>query len=143
MTPVKSTNIEAAEYRDGRIRVQYKDGTIYAQHCSVDLFGEFMASDSKGAFARTRLTLLTRDGFQAIQLREPVAVARPAVAPVTNMLDEDECCAPRLVKALNGGHAAEEWACPRCGTEWRGVMQTEASVRRWSPQSAIQVIRLR
>lgn len=143
MTPVKSSNIAAAEYVDGRIRVQYRDGTIYAQPATVELFGEFMAAESKGTFARVRLNLLTRDGYADVQLREPAVVQHPAVARITDMMDEDECCAARLGKALAGGHNGDAWTCPKCGCEWHGHMMPEASIRHWSPQSDIQVIRLR
>ena len=71
-----------------------------------------------------------------IGIREPAAKAEP-----TNLVDEDECCAPRLIRALkrlDGDH----WTCPKCGCSWSAKTNTEASIRHWSPEIVMEVIRL-
>jgi len=146
MTRFESSNVAGAEYVDGRIRIQFADGTIYDQGCAPDVFQRLLDAPSKGRFVRENLTDLKRIGFdRAAMKREPVkALAiNTANLDVTNMMDEDECCTSRLGRALNAGHAGDNWTCPKCGCVWSGRIESDASVRHWSPQPSIEVIRLR
>jgi hypothetical protein len=60
----------------------------------------------------------------------------------TNMVDEDECCAPRLTKALGKGFEGDSWICPKCGCDWYAAYETEG-VRHWSARPYMEVLKRR
>jgi hypothetical protein len=73
-----------------------------------------------------------------LRLQEP---ARPEpVKHEMDLVDEDSCCGPKLVQALNRGVNGDTWFCPTCSCEWRAHMIPEQSVRRWSPVVEVQVL---
>lgn len=79
------------------------------------------------------------EGFRRAGLfgiREPAESAVP-----TNVIDEDGCCSPRLVRALKT-LAGDTWACPKCGCNWSARTETDSSIRRWTPDLEMEVIRL-
>lgn len=73
-----------------------------------------------------------------IRLSEP---ARPELPPrEMDLVDRDDCCGPKLVRALNRGIGSDTWQCPACGCEWRGQLIPEQSIKRWSPVVEVQVL---
>ena len=71
-----------------------------------------------------------------MRLSEP-ARPEPPVQEM-NIVDEDSCCGPRLVRELRVKNPGENWFCPKCGCEWR--VKPESGVRRWSPVIEVSVI---
>ena len=50
MIPVKSSNISAAGYEDGKIRIQFSNGTEYDYEGGAELFNDMLESKSVGKF---------------------------------------------------------------------------------------------
>lgn len=62
---------------------------------------------------------------------------------ITEMHDDDPCCAARLGKALRAGSIhGNRWTCPKCGCAWQARMLPELSTRHWSPDPMIEVLRM-
>lgn len=61
----------------------------------------------------------------------------PSPDRLTNFVDNDECCAPRLAKALRKGVGDESWVCPKCGCTWIATVDEANGLRRWSPEVLI------
>jgi hypothetical protein len=76
-------------------------------------------------------------GAVPIRLTEP---ARPEPNREMDLVDQDDCCGPKLVRALNKGVNGDTWQCPACGCEWKAHLVPEQSVRRWSPVVDIAVL---
>ena len=63
-------------------------------------------------------------------------------ANTLNIVEEDECCAARLSKALLAdANLRNPWYCPKCGTEWRPNL-TMNTPRYWQPIVECAVIKL-
>jgi len=77
----------------------------------------------------------------------PIRLSEPAPAqPIQrdlDIVDDDPCCNPKLVRALARGVTADVWACPKCDTTWKADAETVPGVRRWSPHAHIEVIHSR
>lgn len=82
----------------------------------------------------TQSECLRRAGLFGI--REPYESAAP-----TNLVMEDDCCSPRLVRALKT-LTGDSWTCPKCGCNWTARTDTDLSIRRWTPDLEMEVIRL-
>lgn len=65
-----------------------------------------------------------------------------------NILHPDDCCNPRLSKALEKKRVlGDVWLCPKCGVEWRAVLKVsddeeQTPYRKWEPHCTISVFRV-
>jgi hypothetical protein len=98
----------------------YDSYHVEACVASTPELAAFIARAANGAIAANMTVPL--------RLSEP---ARPEPAREMDLVDQDDCCGPKLVRALNRGVNFDTWFCPACGCEWR--VRMEESVRRWSP----------
>jgi hypothetical protein len=59
-------------------------------------------------------------------------------AALTYTVQEDNCCGPRLRRALRSEHKPHEsWTCPGCGCEW--TPEPRGEIVLWSPVVLMEV----
>jgi hypothetical protein len=85
--------------------------------------------------------LVAEANGEARPLPPPAPMANEGVPKPTDIVNEDECCSPRLTKALRNGMSAESWVCPSCGCTWTVAADEARRMRRWSPEVAIAIWR--
>ena len=56
-----------------------------------------------------------------------------------NFVTEDDCCNPRLLKALRKGIQGESWVCPKCGCTWLAAFDPATGLTVWSPEVFVAV----
>ena len=63
-------------------------------------------------------------------------------ANTLNIVEEDECCAARLSKALLAdANLRSPWYCPKCGTEWHPTQIPNTNIQHWQPIVECAVIK--
>lgn len=138
-----SSNVAAAEWTNGLFRVQFKDGSKYSARVGWEVYREFLSAPSKGRFIAKNLT------GKLLRICEPVmepvseasgVVMAPVLGPV-NSIDEDECCAGGLSRALLAAAELQSFTCPKCGTDWKPA--DVDGFRRWSPLVSFAILKRR
>jgi hypothetical protein len=111
LVPIEgSSSVDSAGFdaERGVIRVLFRSGRFhdYAGRTAAD-FEEFLAAPSKGRFVHE---LAGR----------AATITGPSVLAPLDTFTPDECCSPRISKAIAAGRLAgvEAWECPKCGVDW-------------------------
>ena len=56
MIPIKSSNIKAAGYENGTLRIQFSNGSLYDYHeATAQLYNDFMEAESQGRFFHQKI----------------------------------------------------------------------------------------
>ena len=56
MIPVKSSNIKAAGYENGTLRIQFSNGSLYNYHeATAELYYDFTEAESQGKFFHQKI----------------------------------------------------------------------------------------
>lgn len=141
LIPVESSNIRAVGYDAERklLRVVFRDGVVYeGDDVSQELHAAFMAASSKGRFAARYLgTILKRAGHSVGPAPEQ---PRPSSGPLHSH-EPDDCCGKRIsIALLSGGlDKLDVWTCPKCGLEWRALLDV-IGVKHWHPHVYMAVV---
>jgi hypothetical protein len=129
LEPVTSSNVEAIGYDAGTrtLRVKFRSGGTYDYgECGRETWERLKAAESKGKF------------IAALQGRK----VSPEVEGSRELQSfaEDECCNPRLMRALKSGKLdkADTWTCPACGTEWKP--EQHGPVKHWKPVNWMELL---
>lgn len=116
LIPLKSSNVAAAGWEDGRINVQFRDGAVYEGECSSEAFQGLMQAKSPGKYVQT---VFPAGKLWKIQAGTPQE--RPAIqAEATASHMPDDCCGSPISQAISRGEMADrrQWFCPNCGASW-------------------------
>lgn len=135
-----SSTVKAVGFDAGVLRVAFRDGSEYETEATIETFGAFMASPSKGSYIHQHLK-------GKLKRVDALPASKPEQAIVhgvrLNSVEGDECCGPKITRALGDGKldAINEWECPKCGMKW--TPETHGDIRHWMPRPYVAVLRPR
>lgn len=137
LTPLKSTNIAAAGFENGVLRVRYKDGAEYEYpNTSEQEHRSLMESDSPGRWMREFVS--RRAGV--VKVPSNPAAKREVGSDKFHTTQADGCCRKQLNNASLSGalHKAESFTCPRCQTEFKPTWH--GPIASWEPQCDVMIL---
>lgn len=137
LTALKSTNVAAAGFESGVLRVRYKDGAEYEYpDTSPQEHRSLMESDSPGRWMREFVS--RRAGVVKVASNPG---QKPEVSPDKfHTTQADGCCRTQLNNASLAGRLekAESFTCPRCGIEFRPVWH--GPIADWQAQCDVLIM---
>ena len=138
--PVVSGNVKAIGHDGTMLEVEYLDGSVYACPAGLEETANILLAPSIGAHLaqhfKGRLQRVT-----AAPAKPPAKPPAAAVAQGMDIVQPDDCCSQRLLRALRVGLDAPDWECPKCGTVW--VKTVEGEARTWRPDVTLDIVPLR
>lgn len=141
LEPVTSSHIAAIGYRPDLhlLHVQFKDGSVFAFPSTTPAEHRLlMGAPSKGKALRA----LEKDGVRIDRVISGAEVPPLIPKPMPlNSVEDDDCCAGKLRRALFAGLKADSWTCPKCGCDWKP--RQVGPLRHWEPHEAVSVFRAR